>query len=115
MAYWIFKCNLDEYRLAERLADPNPIISWRVTRYREEIHEGDTVFIWETGPYRGIRAVMRVDQDPREMAELEAEQPHQDERDPDQLQRDLEQPERRTATVSPRLLLQDHGPDHSHL
>jgi hypothetical protein len=27
MAFWIFKCNPDKYRLADRLADPNPKIT----------------------------------------------------------------------------------------
>jgi len=27
MAFWIFKCNPAKYRLAARLADPNPTLS----------------------------------------------------------------------------------------
>jgi hypothetical protein len=81
MASWIFKCNPKQYRLSFRLADPNPAIAWRVTRYHDEIGSGDTVFIWETGPNRGIRAIMRLDEGPREMAELETEQPYNSERD----------------------------------
>jgi hypothetical protein len=81
MAFWIFKCNPDQYQLSDRLADPNPTISWRITRYRDEIAPGDTVFIWVTGRDRGVRAVMRVDEAPREMAELESEQPYGVERD----------------------------------
>jgi hypothetical protein len=45
MAFWFFKCNPEQYRLAARLADPNPNTSWMVTRYRDEIGPGDTVFI----------------------------------------------------------------------
>ena len=60
MAFWIFKCNPEKYRLSERLADATPAISWRVTKYHDEIGPGDTVFIWETGPERGIRAFMRA-------------------------------------------------------
>jgi predicted RNA-binding protein with PUA-like domain len=74
MAFWIFKCNPELYRLEDRLADPNPTISWTVSRHREEIGPGDTVFLWVTGSKRGIRAVMRVDNAPRMMAELESEQ-----------------------------------------
>ena len=76
MAFWIFKCSPAKYRLSERLADPNPRIRWRVTRYRDEIRPGDTVFIWETGPARGIRAIMRVDEPPHETMELPSEQPY---------------------------------------
>lgn len=74
MAFWIFKCNPELYRLEDRLADSNPTISWSVSRHREEIGPGDTVFLWVTGSDRGIRAVMRVDHAPRMMAELETEQ-----------------------------------------
>jgi hypothetical protein len=81
MAFWIFKCNPEKYRLAERLADPNPTLTWTVSRHQEEIGPGDTVFLWETGPNRGIRAVMRVEQAPRLMAELESEQTYWAERD----------------------------------
>src|SRR5262245_62014801 len=76
MSFWIFKCNPTIYHLDERLADPNPTISWIVSRHRDEIRPGDTVFLWVTGPNRGIRAVLRVDQAPREMTELESEQPY---------------------------------------
>jgi predicted RNA-binding protein with PUA-like domain len=81
MAFWIFKCNPERYRLADRLLDPNPTITWTVTRYRDEIGPGDTVFLWVTGRDRGIRAVMRVDEAPRLMRELESEQPYWAERD----------------------------------
>lgn len=81
MAFWIFKCNPDKYRLAGRLADPNPMLTWTVSRFRDEINAGDTVFLWVTGPQRGIRAVIRVDEPPRLMAEMESEQAYWVERD----------------------------------
>jgi len=37
MAFWIFKHNPEKYRLNERLADPNPTITWTVRRFRDEI------------------------------------------------------------------------------
>ena len=37
MAFWIFKCSPEQYRLSQRLADPNPATSWRVTKYRDEM------------------------------------------------------------------------------
>jgi hypothetical protein len=73
MAFWIFKCNPAKYRLADRLADPNPTLTWKVSRHRNEIGPGDTVFLWVTGPERGIRAVMRVDEAPRLMAQIESQ------------------------------------------
>jgi hypothetical protein len=81
MALWIFKCNPEIYRLEDRLADPNPTLTWTVSRHREEIGPGDTVFLWVTGRNRGIRAVMRVDQAPHEMDEMESEQRYWAERD----------------------------------
>lgn len=81
MAFWIFKCNPEKYRLDDRLEDANPTLTWTVSRYRDEIGEGDIVFLWVTGRNRGIRAVMRVDEAPRLMAELESEQPYWAERD----------------------------------
>jgi len=72
--YWIFKCNPEQYRLDERLRDAEPLTSWKVTRHIDEIKEGDLSFIWRTGPDRGICAVMRIDSEPTEQAELEDEQ-----------------------------------------
>ena len=74
MNYWIFKCNPDHYHLADRLADPDSNTTWAVTRYKREIETGDIAFVWETGPNRGIRAIVQIDSFPREMAELENEQ-----------------------------------------
>jgi len=74
MAFWIFKCNPQIYQLEAHLADPNPTITWTVTRYRDEIQAEDTVFLWATGADRGIRAMFRVDAPPRPMAELDSEQ-----------------------------------------
>jgi predicted RNA-binding protein with PUA-like domain len=81
MAFWIFKCNPDKYRLADRLADPNPTLTWTVSRFRDEISAGDTVFLWVTGSQRGIRAVLRVDEPPRLMVEMESEQEYWADRD----------------------------------
>jgi EVE domain len=74
MATWIFKCDPKLYRLSDRLSDPNNMISWLVTKYRNEIQPSDMVFLMETGPKRAILAVMRVDEAPQEREELESEQ-----------------------------------------
>jgi len=81
MSYWIFKCDPRNYRLADRICDPNPTITWWVTKYKKEIGPGDTVFLMETGANRFIRAVMRVDSVPQEMAERESEQAYWNGRD----------------------------------
>ncbi len=49
MNYWIFKCNPDKYRIDDRLEDPEEIITWQITRYKENIAPGDLAFIWKTG------------------------------------------------------------------
>jgi EVE domain-containing protein len=81
MSFWIFKCDPKRYRLSARLADPNPAITWLVTRYKKVIASGDTAFLMEVGPRRAIRAVMRVDAGPCEMAEVDSEQAYWVERD----------------------------------
>jgi hypothetical protein len=81
MSFWIFKCDPKKYRLAERLLNATTDATWLVTRYKKEIAPGDTAFLMETGPQRCIRAVMRVDSSPQEMAELETEQAYWFDRD----------------------------------
>ena len=81
MSYWIFKADPNVYRLDDRLNDPEPTNSWRVTKYKDEIQNGDTAFIWRTGRDRGIRAVMRIDSAPVESKEIETEQKYLVERD----------------------------------
>ena len=63
------------------MTDPNPNLTWTVSRHRDRIGPGDTIFIWETGRDRGIRAVLRAESTPQDMPELESEQPYWAERD----------------------------------
>lgn len=74
MSFWIFKCNPEKYNITSRLADPNNHFTWTVTRFRDQIGPGDIIFIWETGPNRGIRAVIQAESAPQEMPELPSEQ-----------------------------------------
>lgn len=74
MNYWIFKCNPQKYELDARLADPEPRTTWLVSRYRDEIRQGDIAFIWQTGKERGLRAALRIETDPAEMVEFSHEQ-----------------------------------------
>ena len=74
MSYWIFKCrpsdgSQDGYRFSDRMADPEPNATWRVTRYADKIRTGDVAFIWKTGKSRGIYAVMAIDGDPQPLEE----------------------------------------------
>ena len=82
MAFWIFKCNPEKYRLEDRLADPNPTLTWTVSRHRDEIElRRHSLPVGNRCSNRGIRAVMRVDQAPGLLAELESEQPYWVDRD----------------------------------
>jgi len=63
--FWIFKCNPDYYRLADRMQDPRTDITWLVQQHRSEIAAGHTAFIWRTGDDRGIVGVLRVDSSPQ--------------------------------------------------
>ena len=76
MAYWIFKCNPQGYQIKDRLAGSEGRITWKATRYRDEIKSGDVAFIWLTGPDRGICAVMAVESAPRTMLEIPTEPPY---------------------------------------
>lgn len=80
MAYWIFKANPEHYRLAERLADPEPRTSWEITRFEDRIREGDLAFIWRTDANtkrRGFCALIAIDSNPDEFQELANEIPYQ--------------------------------------
>src|SRR5262245_44082096 len=77
----LLQCSPEKYRLAERLADPNPIISWTVSQHRNEIQPGDIAFLWETGQNRGVRAVLCIDEGPRDMHELDTERRYWHQRD----------------------------------
>ena len=76
MRYWIFKANADRYRLSDRLLDPEPCISWRVSRHGDEIGPGDTVFVWRSGAARGVCATLRIDTPVAAREELEHERPY---------------------------------------
>jgi hypothetical protein len=59
---WIFQYVLKENppKWAERVKKGKPEY-WRVTRYKNDIKHGDTVYIWESGKDGGIRGKGRVE------------------------------------------------------
>ena len=73
MKYWIFKCDPERYLIDDRLNDPNPNFRWRVTRYGDEIAPGDIAFIWRTGKDRGIRAVINIISEPKQIEDYDHE------------------------------------------
>jgi hypothetical protein len=58
--YWLLCCDPKQYPLDDRLRDPNPRMTWRVTRYHDDMAAGDLAFVWLTGADRGVCAVMHV-------------------------------------------------------
>jgi hypothetical protein len=58
--YWLVCCDPERYPLSERLRNPDPRLTWRVTRYHDDMAAGDLAFVWLTGPDRGVSAVLQV-------------------------------------------------------
>ncbi len=73
MAFWIFKCDPKVYDLDSRLADPDPIITWNISQYRDRVRPRDIAFLWRTGKRRGIRGAMQIDEGPDEIPEFKRE------------------------------------------
>lgn len=57
--YWLFQANPRYYDLrqelhSKQLGDSD---SWVVTRFKEEMHEGDPLLLWQAGPEAGVYAL----------------------------------------------------------
>jgi MoxR-like ATPase len=63
---WLFQANPEVFDLDEHLktVSPGSEDSWSVTRYRNEIHPGDSIVLWLGGPRAGIRAVGEITDQP---------------------------------------------------
>jgi hypothetical protein len=57
---WIFQANPKYYDLVGA-ANELERISWKISRYKEYIHVGDIVYLWEAGNKAGIVAVGKID------------------------------------------------------
>ena len=73
MNYWIFKYDPEIFLIDRCFQESDHTVSWRVTRYLDQIREGDIAFIWRTGDQRGIRAVMKIDKCPYTLQERDVE------------------------------------------
>ena len=60
---WIFQSSPSQYDLPGALTALRAI-TWLVNQYAHEIHAGDHVFLWETGPQAGVLASGRVASEP---------------------------------------------------
>jgi 5-methylcytosine-specific restriction enzyme B len=59
MNYWIFQANPKLYDLVGA-ANELKELSWRINRYKENIHVGDIIYFWEAGKDAGIVAVGKI-------------------------------------------------------
>ena len=69
---WIFQSNPDIYDLPGALE----VISefyWLVRKYEREIHIGDRVYLWETGPDAGVVAIAEVASEPADVEDSDAD------------------------------------------
>jgi hypothetical protein len=57
--WWVFQSNPGLYDLSGALRDLKGT-TWRVTRFADEIREGDRVFLWQAGEAGGIRGLSTV-------------------------------------------------------
>ena len=63
---WIFQANPNRYDILGALSDPEcEETMWSVNQHRDNIRNGDTAFIWMSGPSAGIYAVADITSDPR--------------------------------------------------
>lgn len=69
---WVFQANPKRYDLVGALSKL-PRIPWSVRQRTDEVHDGDEVFLWQSGPHAALVATARVDGTPAPMGEDPAE------------------------------------------
>ncbi|MFC7440557.1 AAA family ATPase [Laceyella putida] len=57
--YWIFQCNPKKYDFKQAVRDEN-LKTWRVSRFKHRIKNGDKVMMWLTGSNAGCYALATV-------------------------------------------------------
>lgn len=70
---WVFQANPNYYDLAAALRRLR-IIRWRVAQNRNEIHRGDTIYLWLSGRQGGLLARGTAITEPTLLADMEEEQ-----------------------------------------
>jgi hypothetical protein len=60
MAHWLVQGNPAKWRVHEFFADGNQLDNWSITRYRDQIQEGDDVALWLAGRDGGVVALGTV-------------------------------------------------------
>ena len=69
---WIFQANPNIYDLTAALGELSEI-HWSVKQHLDDIHAGDKIFLWESGPNAGVLAVAHVLTEPAIVREDERE------------------------------------------
>jgi len=69
---WIFQANPKIFDINGAIAELKEI-NWKVSRYRDRIHAGDTVYIWEAGEEAGIIAIGKILSNPALIEDSEPE------------------------------------------
>jgi|GEM_PF-907235 len=60
---WIFQANPTVFDI-DRAISEEPEMTWVVRQYAKEIHKGDRVYVWRSGPEAGVIATATVTSDP---------------------------------------------------
>jgi predicted RNA-binding protein with PUA-like domain len=69
---WLFQGNPDKYDIAGSLRGLKEV-TWSINQCKDEIHEGDRVYFWQSGSEGGIVGVGDILDEPRVRPPLEAE------------------------------------------
>jgi predicted RNA-binding protein with PUA-like domain len=57
---WLLQCNPDKFDIHGMLADGDVPLGWSVSRYLDDIREGDRVVFWISGRQAGVYALGEV-------------------------------------------------------
>lgn len=57
MVHWLVQGNPAKWRVHEFFAGGNQLDSWSITRYRDQVQEGDDVALWLAGRDAGVVAL----------------------------------------------------------
>ena len=69
---WIFQANPDIFDIDEAIGELKEI-TWKVNRYKDQVHAGDIVYLWKSGENAGIVAVGKILSEPALLKDLEIE------------------------------------------
>jgi predicted RNA-binding protein with PUA-like domain len=71
MAYWLVQSNPARWRVREFFADGHQLEGWSITRYRDQIQQGDDLALWLAGRDAGVVALGVVTGDVEDVAGID--------------------------------------------